>query len=84
MELDYLLILRQNFLDIMQSSGAYLKMSENRVDKPQQEIDILLAQLQSAKEKIDYELLPIELRPKVVAKRSKTKNKQTVDIDTRF
>jgi len=83
LELDYLLILRQNLLDVMQASGAYLTMPEEKIDKPQQEIDKLLAQLPSIKEKFDWQLLPTELRPKVIAKRMKTKDVKAVDIESR-
>ncbi|KAB0804214.1 hypothetical protein PPYR_01184 [Photinus pyralis] len=86
LELDYLLILRQNILDQMQSSGAYLRIpqSKDRLDKRQQEIDKLIAQLPSVKEKFDWNMLPTELRPKLIAKRMKLKESKTVDVNFRL
>ncbi|KAF5275069.1 hypothetical protein FQA39_LY07006 [Lamprigera yunnana] len=86
LELDYLLILRQNILDQMQASGAYVRMPQlsERRDKLHQEIDKLLAQLPPVKEKFDWQLLPAELRPKVVARRMKIKESKVVDIDSRL
>lgn len=67
----------------MQTSGAYLKMPEDRKGKPRHEIDRLLAQLPNVKEKFDWQLFPTELRPKVVAKRMKLKDVKSIDIESR-
>ncbi|CAH1117363.1 unnamed protein product [Phaedon cochleariae] len=83
LEMDYLLILRQDFIDHMQLSGTYLKMPQNK-SHPEQEIDKLLAQLPSAKEKFDWSLFPSELRPKVMAKRIKKKPVKEVNIEQRL
>ncbi|KAF5280067.1 hypothetical protein FQR65_LT15104 [Abscondita terminalis] len=86
LECDYLVILRQNILDQMQASGAHLRMPQTleRTDKPQQEINKLIAQLSSIKEKFDWKMLPAELRPKVVARRMKAKELKVVDVDSRL
>ncbi|CAG9837262.1 unnamed protein product [Diabrotica balteata] len=84
LEMDYLLILRQDFIDHMQLSGSYLKMPESK-HQPQQEIDKLVAQLPSAKEKFDWRLFPSELRPKVLVKRvPKSEKSKNVNIEQRL
>nr|CAH7760176.1 unnamed protein product [Callosobruchus chinensis] len=72
-EIDYLLILRQDFIDRMQISGSYLKMPECKLNQAEQTIDKLVAQLPRVKEKFDWRLFPSELRPKAMAKRVKKK-----------
>ncbi|KAJ8960149.1 hypothetical protein NQ318_003869 [Aromia moschata] len=81
LELDYLLILRQDFIDHMQLSGSYLKMPEAKSNEPQQEIDRLVAQIPNAKEKYDWSLFPSELRPKMLAKRTKKKAVKEVNVE---
>lgn len=77
-ETDYLLILRQDFVDHMQLSSAYLKLpQETKSGQPEKEIDKLVAQLPAAKEKFDWTLFPAELRPKMLAKRVKKPQKQS-------
>ncbi|KAH1000818.1 hypothetical protein HUJ04_013103 [Dendroctonus ponderosae] len=68
---EYLLLLRQDFIDRMQLSAAYLKMPSKEKTQPNQEIDRLVAQLPSAKDKYDWSLLPAELRPKLLARKVK-------------
>lgn len=75
-ETDYLLILRQDFVDHMQLSSAYLKLPQE-TKQPEKEIDKLVAQLPAAKEKFDWTLFPAELRPKMLAKRVKKPEKQS-------
>ncbi|KAJ8967391.1 hypothetical protein NQ314_002897 [Rhamnusium bicolor] len=84
LELDYLLILRQDFIDHMQLSGSYLNMPENKKNQPEQAIDKLVAQLPSAKEKYDWTLFPSELRPKMLAKRVKKKVVKEVNLEERL
>lgn len=81
--MDYLLILRQDFIDHMELSGAYLKMPENKSVQPEQEIDKLVAQITSTKEKFDWTLFPSELRPKMFAKRLKVKNINEINMENR-
>lgn len=81
--MDYLLILRQDFIDHMQLSGSYIKLPENKSKQPEQEIDKLVAQLPSAKEKYDWTLFPVELRPKMLAKRVKKNVDKEVNIEQR-
>lgn len=81
--MDYLLILRQDFIDHMELSGAYLKMPENKNIQPEQEIDKLVAQITGTKETFDWTLFPAELRPKMIAKRLKTKTSNDVNIEKR-
>lgn len=70
LETDYLLILRQDFVDHMQLSSAYLKPpQEAKSGQPEKEIDKLVAQLPAAKEKFDWNFFPAELRPKMLAKK---------------
>ncbi|CAG9860094.1 unnamed protein product [Phyllotreta striolata] len=84
LEMDYLLILRQDFIDHMQLSGSYLKLPGNKT-KPEQEIDKLVAQIPSTKEKYDWRLFPSELRPKVSIKRSiKKGTTKEVDVEQRL
>lgn len=81
-ETDYLLILRQDFIDHIQLSPSYLKMPISKtVNQPQQEIDKLVAQIPSAKEKYDWSLFPSELRPKALAKRLKKGTRKKADIN---
>lgn len=82
--MDYLLILRQDFIDHMELSGAYLKMPESKSVQPEQEIDKLVAQITGTKEKFDWNLFPPELRPKMFAKRLKTKNTTEVNIEKTY
>lgn len=81
--MDYLLILRQDFIDYMELSGAYLKIPENKNLQPEQEIDKLVAQITGTKEKFDWTLFPAELRPRLFAKRLKAKNNNEVNVETR-
>lgn len=67
----------------MELSGAYLKMPESKIFQPEQEIDKLVAQITGTKEKYDWTLFPAELRPKMYAKRLKTKNNKEVNIEKR-
>lgn len=67
----------------MQLSGCYIKMPENKTKQPEQEIDKLVAQLHSAKEKYDWALFPSELRPKMLARRVKKKEVKEVNIEQR-
>ncbi|KAJ8925497.1 hypothetical protein NQ315_009335 [Exocentrus adspersus] len=83
LEMDYLLILRQDFIDHIQLSGSYIKLPQNKM-KPEQEIDKLVAQLPVAKEKYDWTLFPSELRPKMYAKRNKQKTAKEVNIEQRL
>jgi len=81
LETDYLLILRQDFIDHMQLSASYLRMLESKTNQSEQEIDKLVAQLPSTKEKYDWTLFPAELRPKMLAKRVKKKGGVKKDIN---
>lgn len=74
--------MRQELIEHMQLSPAYLKMRE---DKKQSDktIDKLVAQLSSVKEKFDWKLLPHELRPKLVPGKLRKKVEKQVDIDQR-
>lgn len=67
----------------MHLSGAYLKMPESKLKEPDHEIDKLVAQLPSTKEKFDWSLFPTELRPKVSAKRLKKAIVKEIDVETR-
>ncbi|XP_076266989.1 RNA polymerase III subunit G [Rhynchophorus ferrugineus] len=81
-ETDYLLILRQDFIDHMQLSPSYLKLPVSKTaNQPEQEIDKLVAQIPSAKEKYDWSLFPSELRPKALAKRLKNPMGKQADIN---
>lgn len=82
--MDYLLILRQDFIDHMELSGAYLKMPENKNVQPEQEIDKLVAQITGTKEKFDWSLFPTELRPKMYAKRVKAQTSNEVNVEKRY
>ncbi|XP_060528316.1 DNA-directed RNA polymerase III subunit RPC7-like [Cylas formicarius] len=85
LEMDYLLLLKQDLMDHMQLSPCYLKMPENKKSQPEQEIDKLVAQLPNAKEKYNWKLLPVELRPKVLAKRMKKKDMpQDVNVEEKL
>nr|CAI5817191.1 unnamed protein product [Callosobruchus analis]CAI5820010.1 unnamed protein product [Callosobruchus analis] len=83
-EIDYLLILRQDFIDRMQISGSYLKMPECKFNQAEQTIDKLVAQLPKVKEKFDWRLFPSELRPKAMAKRVKKKVEKVVNVEQRL
>lgn len=82
-ELDYLLLLRQEFIEHMQLSPAYLKMRDDR-KQSDKAIDKLVAQLPSAKEKFDWKLLPNELRPKLIANKLKKNVEKAVDVNQRY
>lgn len=82
MEVDYLLLLRQEFIEHMQLSPAFLKMKDDRKQRDKT-IDKLVAQLPSAKEKFDWKLLPHELRPKLVPGRLKKKVDKQIDVNQR-
>lgn len=71
-EMDYFLILRQDFIDHMQLSASYTNLSNRKSAKigEQPTIDRLVAQLPSNREKYDWSLFPTELRPKLSAKRA--------------
>ncbi|XP_018578560.1 DNA-directed RNA polymerase III subunit RPC7-like [Anoplophora glabripennis] len=84
LEMDYLLILRQDFIDHMQLSGSYIKLPKNKNNQPEQEIDKLVAQLPTVKEKYDWALFPSELRPKMLAKRIKKKVVKEVNVEQRL
>lgn len=77
------MLLQQDFINRMQQSGAYIKAPAQQKKKLPQEIDKLLAQLPSTKEKFDWQMFPIELRPKLSAKRAHTKTIKVVDIESR-
>ncbi|GJQ78258.1 hypothetical protein Trydic_g22101 [Trypoxylus dichotomus] len=81
LELDYLLSLRQDIIDHMQLSTSYLRVPEAKTIKSDQEIDKLIAQLPTAKTDFDWELFPVELRPKIIAKRKKKKIVKDVNIE---
>lgn len=68
----------------MQLSPSYLKLPHDKNKEPEQEIDKLVAQLPSVKEKYDWRLFPAELRPKVLAKRLKSKSDKNVDVQQRL
>nr|XP_023020993.1 DNA-directed RNA polymerase III subunit RPC7 [Leptinotarsa decemlineata]XP_023020994.1 DNA-directed RNA polymerase III subunit RPC7 [Leptinotarsa decemlineata] len=79
-EMDYLIIVRQNFIDRMQLSGSFLKLPENK-NQPERAIDKLVAQLPSAKEKFDWKRFPKELWPKSMAKKSVVSGKPVKDVN---
>ncbi|KYB26491.1 hypothetical protein TcasGA2_TC033736 [Tribolium castaneum] len=83
-ETDYLLILKQDLIDHMQLSPSYLKLPHDKNKQPEQEIDKLVAQLPSVKEKYDWTLFPSELRPKVLAKRVAKKVEKNVDVQQKL
>ncbi|XP_071053814.1 DNA-directed RNA polymerase III subunit RPC7-like [Onthophagus taurus] len=83
-DLDYLLTLRQDIIDHMYLSTAFLRVSKTKVTKSDHEIDKLLAQLPSATNNFDWELFPTELRPKMSAKRIKKQVKKEVDVEDRL
>ncbi|XP_044263740.1 DNA-directed RNA polymerase III subunit RPC7-like [Tribolium madens] len=83
-ETDYLLILKQDLIDHMQLSPSYLKLPHDKNKQPEQEIDKLVAQLPSVKEKYDWKLFPSELRPKVLAKRMNKKADKNVDVQQKL
>ncbi|CAH1975916.1 unnamed protein product [Acanthoscelides obtectus] len=83
-EMDYLLILRQDFIDRMQISGSYLKMPESKSNQAEQTIDKLVAQLPRVKEKFVWKLFPSELRPKAMAKRVRKKVQEDVNVEKRL
>ncbi|XP_050296255.1 DNA-directed RNA polymerase III subunit RPC7-like [Anthonomus grandis grandis] len=84
LELDYLLILRQDFIDHMQLSPSYLKLPDSKNKQPEQEIEKLVAQLPTSKQKYDWSLFPSELRPKMLAKRIKKTQIKEVDVVERL
>lgn len=67
----------------MELSGAYIKLPESKSIQPEQEIDKLVAQITTTKEKFDWTLFPVELRPKMYAKRFKAKNNNEVNVEKR-
>lgn len=81
LETDYLLILRQDFIDHMQLSSSYIRLPETKMNQPELEIDKLVAQLPNTKEKYDWSLFPAELRPKMLAKRVKKKTVETKEVN---
>ncbi|XP_025830802.1 DNA-directed RNA polymerase III subunit RPC7-like [Agrilus planipennis] len=83
-EADYLLILKQGFIDRMNMSGAYLKPSEPNLKQSEQAIDKLLAQIPNTKEKFNWNFYPHELRPKLVAKKRIKTVEKKVDITSRL
>lgn len=78
--MDYLLNLRQGFIEHMQLSPVYLKMPISREKMPEQTIEKLVAQISGVKEKFDWKILPTELRPKVTARKIERKVIKNVDI----
>ncbi|XP_057651540.1 DNA-directed RNA polymerase III subunit RPC7-like [Diorhabda carinulata] len=84
LEMDYLLILRQDFIDHLQLSGSYVKMIESKT-QTEQAIDKLVAQMPNTKEKYDWRLFPSELRPKILGKRLAKQDKaKEVNIEQRL
>lgn len=69
-DLDYLVVLRQDYIDHMQLSSSFLKKPQTETESTN-EIDRLLSQLPQTKGQYEWNLLPAELRPKVLAKRNK-------------
>lgn len=59
-------------------------MHESNLMNSGHEIDKLVAQLPSTKEKFDWSLFPTELRPKMTGKRTKKNVIQEVDIETKW
>lgn len=76
-------MLKEEFIDQMQLSGVYLRMPDAKLKQIDHELDKLVAQLPSAKEKYDWNLFPSELRPKVLAKRIKKPVVKEIDVDSR-
>ncbi|CAH1133602.1 unnamed protein product [Ceutorhynchus assimilis] len=70
-ELDYLVTLRQDFVDHMQLSSSYIRTPVEAKEQHKKEIDKILDQLQSgnAKDEYDWGMFPAELRPKSLAKK---------------
>lgn len=84
LEMDYLLILRQDFIDHMQLSGSYIRMLESKT-QTEQAIEKLVAQIPNTKEKYDWRLFPSELRPKMLVKRLAKQDKaKEVNIEQRL
>lgn len=82
LETDYMLILRRDFIDHMQLSSSYIKIPfASKSNQPEQEIDKLVAQIHSTKEKYDWNFFPSELRPKLLAKRIKKGRGQKLDVN---
>lgn len=81
--MDYLILVKQELIDRMQSSGAFMQVRESK-DSSQQKIDKLLAQLPSVREKFDWNLFPAELRPKAVPRRKKSIDSKDVDVLKKF
>ena len=69
-------------IDHMQISTSYLRLPDTNITSDK-EIDKLVAQLPCVKEKFDWELFPEELRPKIVAKRTKKKVVEDVNVEER-
>lgn len=65
----------------MQLSTSHLRMPQAETIKSDQAIDKLIAQLPIAKSNFDWELFPVELRPKVVAKRRVKKVTKEINIE---
>lgn len=86
LESDYLLMLKQDIIDHMNLSSAYLKMNKAKENHAEQEIDKLLSQLpKTTKEVFDWNFFPSELRPKLSAKRFLKRNiKKEVDVNSRY
>lgn len=84
-ELDYLLLVRQEFIEHMQLSPAYLKMPDNQKNRQRdQRIDKLVAQLPNARVQFDWKLFPAELRPKLVPGKLRKKVVKQVDVNERY
>lgn len=85
---DYLLLLKQDLIDHMNLSVAYLKMPDAQENTAESGIESLIAQLpRVTKEKFDWSLFPTELRPKMAAKRANKKKvvvKTEIDIENRL
>lgn len=80
-ETDYLLMLKQDFIDRMQLSPSYIQMPLDKNLRSEHQIDRLVAQIPSVKGKFDWTLFPSELRPRMLAKRSnKSKIVKAVDV----
>lgn len=58
-------------MDQLHLSPSYIRMPESKTNQLEQEIDKLVAQLPQIKEQYDWNLFPSELRPKMLAKRTK-------------
>ncbi|KAK9886660.1 hypothetical protein WA026_017580 [Henosepilachna vigintioctopunctata] len=83
-EMEYLLLLKQDFIHHMQLSPSYLKMPVTKSNEFEQEIDKLVAQIPTKREKYNWNLFPSELRPKIFAKRTKHKLQKAVDVSEKL